>query len=70
MHLPLEQAVFRNDGGRYPAELRSRIQKNIRLKELLAGRDLEIEIMKEIVVKSGKHTGCWIAALRIERGAT
>lgn len=57
MHLRLEQAVFRNDGGRYPAELRSLIQKNVRLKELLAGSDLEIEIMKEIAVKSGKHTG-------------
>lgn len=51
MHLRLEQAVFRNAGGRCLAELRSLIQKNVRLKKLLARHDLEIEIMKEIVVK-------------------
>jgi hypothetical protein len=37
--------------------LRNLEQENTRLKKILAERDLEIEVMKEITDKSGERTG-------------
>jgi hypothetical protein len=54
--LRLAQTLWRDAGRRHAAPETIEVE-NARLKKLLAKRDLEIEIMKEIAAKSGERSG-------------
>lgn len=48
---------FGDMGSEDVKQLKALAQENVRLKKLLAERDLEIEVMKEINAKNGERTG-------------